>query len=76
MPLGEPHNGPDVPENIVVVCPNHHEDFEHGMLEVDPQTTEIQHFYEEEVDGRTIKTREDHELGAQYLAYHNEVMVK
>lgn len=34
MPLGEPHNGPDVPENTVVVCPNHHEDFEHGMLKI------------------------------------------
>lgn len=76
MSLGEPHNGPDVPENTVVVCPNHHENFEHGMLEIDPQTKEIHHFYEEEVDGRTVKTQENHKLGAQYLAYHNEVMVK
>lgn len=76
MPLGEPHDGPDVPENTVVVCPNHHEDFEHGMLVINPQTKEIHHFYEEEVDGCTVETREDHELGAQYLAYHNEVMVK
>lgn len=76
MPLGEPHDGPDIPENTVVVCPNHHEDFEHGVLEIEPQTKEIHHSYEEEVDGRTVETREDHELGAQYLAYHNEVMVK
>lgn len=74
MPLGKPHDGPDVPENLVVVCPNHHEDFEHGMLTVDPQSLEIQHSYENDVDGRTLETREDHEPGAQYLAYHNEVI--
>ena len=23
-PLGRPHNGPDVPENTLCLCPNHH----------------------------------------------------
>lgn len=73
MPLGKPHNGPDTPENVLVVCPNHHEDFENGMLSIDPQTLEIDHYYEDEVSGRTIETRGDHDIGPQYLAYHNQV---
>ncbi|KTG30651.1 HNH endonuclease [Haloferax profundi] len=74
MPLGEPHNGPDVPENVLVVCPNHHEDFENGMLSIDPQTLEVDHFYEDSVTGRKVDTKNSHEIGPQYVAYHNQVI--
>jgi hypothetical protein len=30
QPLGEPHNGPDIPENLVCVCPNHHAELDFG----------------------------------------------
>lgn len=30
QPLGDPHDGPDVRENILVLCPNHHADFDYG----------------------------------------------
>lgn len=75
MPLGEPHSGPDIPENTVVVCPNHHEDFENGMLAIDPQTLEVNHFYEETLRGKTVETKEGHQIGPQYVAYHNQVQV-
>jgi putative restriction endonuclease len=29
-PLGAPHNGPDSPDNILCLCPNHHVLFDHG----------------------------------------------
>jgi predicted HNH restriction endonuclease len=74
MPLGEPHDGPDIPENVIVVCPNHHEDFEHGMLTIDPQTLEIEHNYEDYISGQRLQTKGDHEIGAEYLAYHNQVI--
>jgi hypothetical protein len=57
MPLGEPHNGPDIPENVVV-CPNHHEDFEHGMLKIVPQTLEVEHMYEDRISGRISAVRD------------------
>ena len=75
MPLGEPHDGPDVPENVIVVCPNHHQDFENGMLTIDPQTLEINHEYEDEISGDSLQTQGDHDIGAQYLAYHNQVII-
>ena len=28
-PLGTPHNGPDAPDNILCLCPNHHVLFDH-----------------------------------------------
>lgn len=76
MPLGKPHDGPDVPENVLVVCPNHHEDFENGMLTIDPQTLEVNHFYEESTTGRTVETKRDHEIAPQYIAYHNDVIAQ
>lgn len=74
MPLEEPHDGPAVPENAVVVCPNHRADLEHGRLTVDPETLEVTHAYERSVSGRTLRTTDDHEPGAQYLAYHDGVV--
>jgi len=34
-PLGTPHNGPDVYENIVCVCPNHHVLLDYGVIPLD-----------------------------------------
>ena len=33
--LGRPHNGPDVPENVLCLCPNHHTLFDLGGVYVD-----------------------------------------
>jgi hypothetical protein len=32
QPLGKPHNGPDKASNILVLCPNHHLQFDRGVL--------------------------------------------
>ena len=34
IPLGAPHNGPDIPANIVVVCPNHHAMLDFGCMDL------------------------------------------
>lgn len=33
-PLGEPHNGPDLAENIIILCPNHHVLCDYGAMEL------------------------------------------
>lgn len=71
MPLGA--DGPDVPANVVVVCPNHHTDFETGMLSIDPESLQISHQYENDVDGRELLIEEGHDIGPEYIAYHNQV---
>lgn len=71
-PLGSPHDGPDIGQNILVVCPDHHADLDYGMLKIDPDTLVIQHEYDDAVSGRTLTVAEGHSLSQEYLSYHNE----
>lgn len=73
-PLGRPHEGPDEPENILVLCPNHHSDFDYGQLTVDPETYRVSHTYEEAVDGTELDIADPHMISEDHLTYHNEVI--
>ena len=70
-PLGRPHDGPDAEENIVVLCPDHHADFDYGMVAVDHDSHDIAHAYDANVDGTTLHVRDNHEVGDEFLEYHN-----
>lgn len=39
-PLGKSHSGPDVKENIMCVCPNHHVLLDFGAIRIDSETLE------------------------------------
>ncbi|ACV11896.1 HNH endonuclease [Halorhabdus utahensis DSM 12940] len=71
-PLGEPHNGPDTPSNILVLCPNHHADFDYGLIEIDPGTYEIHHEYDDTVHGSTLTVDGEHDLDPEKLSYHSQ----
>ncbi len=73
-PLGRPHDGPDEPENILVLCPNHHADFDYGRLTVDPETYRVTHTYEEAVDGTVLNIADPHQISDDHLTYHNKVI--
>jgi predicted restriction endonuclease len=45
-PLGSPHFGPDVPGNIIVLCPNHHVMFDRGVATILPDSLRLQHLVE------------------------------
>ena len=60
IPLGAPHNGPDTPENIVVVCPNHH-----AMLDFGCTT----------LSKSLLKNAVGHCVSDASISYHNEVIV-
>lgn len=70
-PLGAEPPGPDRKENILVLCPNHHSDFDYGMLSVDPETLEVSHQYEDSADGKTLRTVSGHEVNPEHIRYHN-----
>ncbi len=55
-PLGTPHNGPDIPENILCVCPNHHVRLDYGAVKIETATLRI-------ANGHTI--------GKEFVEYHN-----
>ncbi len=56
QPLGSDHRGPDVGENIICVCPNHHAACDLGAITLDISALQS-------VDGHTIDQR--------YIDYHN-----
>ncbi len=58
-PLGAPHNGPDVAENIIVLCPNHHVMLDYGVIEIEL--------------GKFI-IHPKHKIGTAYVNYHNQVI--
>jgi len=70
-PLGEPHFGPDVSANLLVVCPNHHCDMDYGQIRIDPTTHELRHAYDDSITD-TLTVREGHTVGSEFLRYHNE----
>lgn len=75
-PLGMPHDGPDTRANILVLCPNHHADFDHGLVYVDPETFEVTHATDNSVSGVTLTIRDGHDLAPETIAYHNEKVAK
>lgn len=71
-PLGKQHRGPDSPDNLLCLCANHHVDFDYGRIRVDPDTYELTHAFESDVDGTRLTIADGHELNAEFLEYHNE----
>lgn len=67
-PLGDPHRGPDTKPNLLVLCPNHHVDFDYGMVRVDPRSLAVDHAYDSTVHA---ELEAQHEVGETYLNYHN-----
>jgi hypothetical protein len=59
QPLGQPHNGPDVIENIVCLCPNHHAACDLGAMRL---------------DSAALRQAPGHSVGQQFIDYHNETI--
>ncbi len=75
-PLGRPHEGPDVKTNMLVLCPNHHADLDHGLVHVDPETLEVTHATDETVSGQELLLTNDHSICEEFLEYQNEEISK
>src|SRR3989344_3366446 len=43
IPLGGEFNGPDIKENIIIVCPFHHAEFDYGSIAINPENGKIEH---------------------------------
>jgi predicted restriction endonuclease len=73
QPLGGEHYGPDVAGNIVIVCPNHHVEFDYGRLAIHPIALTVVHADPTSLaHGRNLRLHADHKLGGAYLAYQFE----
>jgi hypothetical protein len=61
QPLGAPHNGPDIEENIVCVCPNHHAELDYGVRRIAQSD---------------FRKSAKHRIDERFIDYHNTVIVK
>lgn len=55
-PLGNKHNGPDIVENVMCVCPNHHVLLDYGAIPIN------------QLDLQTVR---GHVFSETYIEYHN-----
>jgi hypothetical protein len=60
-PVGSPHSGPDVAENVLCLCPNHHAELDYGArsLALDE-----------------LRLVRGHSPSAIYITYHNDVICR
>lgn len=69
-PLGV-HNGPDVVENAIVLCPNHHSMFDRGAITIDIDKKIVIHFNPDNpLNYRQIELK--HDIDRTYIAFHNQ----
>ena len=61
LPLGSPHNGPDVLGNIICLCPNHHAACDLGAIEL----------VRNELRGAV-----GHVVAQRYIDYHNSIIYR
>lgn len=70
QPLGK-HNGPDIQENMIVVCPNHHTLLDKGAISIDIAKKKVIHFLsEDELNGKALLLK--HHISKEYIDYHDE----
>jgi hypothetical protein len=59
QPLGDPHNGPDILENIVCLCPNHHAACDLGAIRL---------------VAAELRQVAGHVISQKFLDYHNQTI--
>jgi hypothetical protein len=70
-PLGNPHNGYDLASNIIILCPNHHVEFDYGSMAIDPDTYSILCVdASNKYLGKKIHLEHGHLLDHSHLEYH------
>jgi len=68
-PVGAPHNGPDLLENLLCLCPNHHLMFDKGVFCLDDRFNLIG------IDGK-LHLNPQHDISKEFLSYHRSMFGK
>ncbi len=69
-PLGRPDDGPDTPDNVLCLCPNHHAEFDRGGMIVDTEHNVIRLSSRERLG--VLRSHARHSISSDYLAYHRD----
>lgn len=69
-PLGGEHQGPDIKENIIIVCPNHHTEFDYGSIAINPNTNLIEHIDETNEFHKKELAYQRTNINNEFIFYH------
>ncbi len=68
-PVGAPHSGPDLLENLLCLCPNHHLMFDKGVFCLDDRFNLIG------IDGK-LHLNSKHNISKEFVSYHRSMFGK
>lgn len=69
--LGIPHNGPDTPNNILCVCPNHRMLFELGAVTINDKFQVVDEITKELIEDLRINRK--HRVNLDFIRYHRSL---
>lgn len=72
-PLWGAHNWPDTQENILILCPNHHTQFDYWVIAINPISFNVEYKYQKENKWKINKL---HEIWIDHLKYHYDKIFK
>lgn len=75
-PLGNPHYGPDIESNLIVLCPNHHAEFDAKSISLNPDTLLIEHIEKNNQFANTPLKISLHTIDVKFISYHHELFKK
>lgn len=69
-PLGSEYQGPDTRDNILILCPFHHAEFDYGTIAIDPNSKKILHADpSNEFHNKTLNY-ERNDVNVEFLKFH------
>lgn len=71
-PLGSPYNGPDIEQNIIILCPTHHAEFDYGSIAIEPNTKKIVHIDVNNIYHLKELAYQREDLDIEFIRYHYE----
>lgn len=66
------HSGKDVWENMLVLCPQHHVEFDYSVICIDPNGMRYLHRFDKAINGQPVYQRHPHHLDSEDLRYAKE----
>jgi hypothetical protein len=74
-PVGQPHNGPDRKDNMIILCPEHHLQFDRGVLRIGPRLGGLRVVSKipgDPLNGSALRLQSPHSLNDSHVSWHFE----
>lgn len=72
-PLGKNHNWPDIEDNVIILCPNHHAEFDYWIIAIEPISNTI---ISKNYNTNDLKLNILHIIDNEFLDYHLKEIYK